>query len=93
MNQIIKDDNFQEIAVNVKPDAKKRVILSKAPIAEGVTFHVYCNELGQIILDPHISIPAAEVWLYKNMEAFEAVQTGIKEASDGKVSKIDLNEL
>ena len=93
MKQIIKDDNFREIAVDVKPDAKKRVVLSKAPIAEGITYHVYCNEIGQIILDPHISIPAAEVWLYKNREALEAVQIGIKEATEGKVSKLDLTDL
>ena len=92
-NQIIKNDNFREIAKGVKPDAKKRVILSKAPVAEGVTYHVYCNEIGQIVLDPHISIPASEVWLYKNREAVEAVEAGLKEAAKGKVTKIDLNDL
>ena len=92
-NQIIKNDNFREIAVGVKPDAKKRVILSKAPVAEGVTYHIYCNEIGQIVLDPHINIPASEVWLYKNREALEAVEVGLREAAEEKVSKIDLNDL
>ena len=93
MNQIIKNENFREIAVDVKPDAKKRIGLSKAPLAEGVKYHIYCNELGQIVLDPHVSIPASEVWLYKNEEAVEAVNAGIKEAAEGKVSKIDLDNL
>jgi len=93
MNQIIKNDNFRELAVDVKPDAKKRIVLSKAPVGEGVTYHIYCNEIGQIILDPHISIPASEVWLYKNKEALEAVEIGIREAAEGKVSKIDLDDL
>ncbi len=93
MKQIIKNDNFRELAVDVKPDAKKRIVLSKAPIAEGVTYHIYCNEIGQIILDPHVSIPASEVWLYQNREAVEAVQIGLKEAAEGKVTKIDLNDL
>lgn len=93
MSQIIKDDNFREIAFNVKPDAKKRIVLSKAPVADGVTYHIYCNELGQIILDPHVSIPASEVWLYRNHEAREAVEVGLSEAANGKVSKIDLNDL
>ncbi len=93
MKQIIKNDNFHEVAVNVKPDAKKRIVLSKAPIAEGVTYHIYCNEIGQIILDPHVSIPASEVWLYQNKEALEAVQTGIREVAEGKVTGIDLNDL
>ncbi len=93
MNQIIKNDNFREIAVDVKPDAKKRIVLSKAPLSEGVKYHIYCNEIGQIVLDPHISIPASEVWLFKNKEALEAVEAGIIEATEGKVSKIDLNDL
>ena len=93
MNRIIKNDNFREIAAGVKPDTKKRIVLSKASVEEGVTYHIYCNEIGQIILDPHISIPASEVWLYKNREALESVQIGIQEASEGKVSKVYLNDL
>lgn len=92
-SKIIKNNKFSKIATNVKPDVKKRIVLSKVSIAEGVTYHIYCNEIGQIILDPHISIPASEVWLYKNAEAREAVATGLKEASEGKISKINLNEL
>ncbi len=93
MKQIIKNNNFREVAVDVKPDAKKRIVLSKAPVAEGVTYHIYCNEIGQIILDPHVSIPASEVWLYKNREALEAVQAGIREAAEGKVTKIAPEDL
>ena len=92
-NQIIKNNKFRKIASDVKPDVKKRIVLSKACISEGVTYHIYCNEIGQIILDPHISIPASEVWLYKNTEALEAVATGVKEAGEGKISKINLDEL
>ena len=92
-NKIIKNDKFRKIATNVKPDIKKRIVLSKVPVAEGVTYHIYCNEIGQIILDPHISIPASEIWLYKNSQAHEAVAVGLKEATDGKVSKINLNDL
>jgi len=93
MSQIIKNNNFREIAVDVKPDAKKRVVLSKVPVEEGVTYHIYCNEIGQIILDPHVSIPASEVWLYRNREALEAVEAGIRDAAEGKMSKVDLKEL
>ena len=93
MKQIIKNDNFRELAVDVKPDAKKRIVLSKAPIADGVTYHIYCNEIGQIILDPHVSIPASEVWLYQNKEALESVYAGLRDAAEGKVTKIDLNDL
>jgi hypothetical protein len=92
-NKIIKNDKFRKIATNVKPDVKKRIVLSKALITEGVTYHIYCNEIGQIVLDPHVSIPASEAWLYQNTQAREAVAVGLKEASEGKVSKINLNNL
>jgi hypothetical protein len=91
--KIIKSDNFKQIATNVKPDAKKRIIISKAHIAEGVTYHIYSNEIGQIILDPHVSIPASELWLFNNQSALKSVVTGLKEAAEGKVSKINPKEL
>jgi hypothetical protein len=92
-SKIIKNDKFRRIATNVKPDAKKRIAISKAHQANEVTYHIYCNEIGQIILDPQISIPASDIWLYDDPEAREAVATGLKEASQGKISKINLDEL
>jgi len=92
-SEIIKNAKFRKIASNVKPDSKKRIILSKACQSEDVTYHVYCNEIGQIILDPQISIPASEAWLFNNSEAKEAVATGLKEAAEGKISKVNLEEL
>ncbi len=38
-------------------------------------------------------IPALEVWVYTNAEAIEAVAAGLKEAAEGKVSKINLSDL
>jgi hypothetical protein len=92
-SKIIKNDKFRRVATNVKPDAKKRIAISKACQADEVTYHVYCNEIGQIILDPQVSVPASEIWLYKDPEAREAVTIGLREASQGKISKIKLDEL
>ena len=39
------------------------------------------------------TIPPLETWLYKNKEAFESVQRGLKESSEGKISKLNLDEL
>lgn len=39
------------------------------------------------------TIPPSETWLYKNKEAFESVQRGLKESSEGKISKLNFNEL
>ena len=38
-------------------------------------------------------IPSSEAWLYKNKEALESVKRGLKNAAEGKVSKLDLNKL
>ena len=92
-SSILKGGTFRRIAANVKPDAKKRVVISRAPAGEGVTYHVYANEIGQIILDPQVSIPASEAWLYQDKEARDAVIAGLREAVAGKTSRVDLKSL
>ena len=39
------------------------------------------------------TIQPTEIWLYKNKEAFESVQSGLKESSEGKISKLNLDEI
>lgn len=93
MATIIKDTEWIEIAGNVKPDSKKRVILPKTLVQEGITYHIYHNRLGQIVLDPQVTIPASEAWLFKNPEAIAAVRQGLSDAAQGKISKINPDEL
>ena len=93
MTTIIKDDDFQKVAESVKPDSKKRVGLAKAHVQEGITYHVYSNSLGQIILDPQVTIPASEVWLFNNPDALASVRRGLSDAAQGRVSKVDLDTL
>jgi len=90
---IIKDTDFQRVAESVKPDAKKRVVLQKIQMLEGVTYHIYSNSLGQIVLDPQVTIPASEVWLFNNPDALVSVRRGLSDAAQGKVSKVDLDAL
>jgi hypothetical protein len=74
------------IARDVRPDAKKRVTLGKAltGLDEDVRFDVYQNDSGQIVLDPQVSIPASEAWLYRNPEALASVRRGLQQAVEGK---------
>jgi hypothetical protein len=88
MAMIIKDTDFQRVAESVKPDAKKRVVLPKAQVREGITYHIYTNSLGQIVLDPQVSIPASEAWLFNNPEALASVRRGLNDAARGRVSKV-----
>jgi len=89
----IKDTAFEKVADSVKPDAKKRVVLHNVQIQEGITYHIYENSIGQIVLDPQVTIPASEVWLFKNPEALASVKRGLAEAAHGKITKIDLDTL
>ncbi|HYN43180.1 MAG TPA: hypothetical protein VE129_15495 [Thermoanaerobaculia bacterium] len=70
----------------LKPDTKKRLTLGKAlaGLDPDVRFDVYRNEAGQIVLDPRVSIPAREAWLFRNPEALAAVRRGLDEAAQGK---------
>ena len=90
---IIKDTDFQRVAESVKPDAKKRVVLPKIQVSEGVTYHIYSNSMGQIILDPQVTIPASEAWLFNNPDALASVRRGLSDAAQGRVSKVDLDTL
>jgi len=90
---IIKDTDFKRIGESIKPDAKKRVVLPKLQVLEGVTYHIYSNSIGQIILDPQVTIPASEIWLFNNPDALASVQRGLSDAAQGRVSKVDLGTL
>jgi hypothetical protein len=93
MATVIKDTDLEMVAASVKPDAKKRVVLPKALVEEGITFHIYTNKFGQIVLDPQVTIPASELWLFNNPVALASVQRGLADAAQGKVSKVDLDIL
>ncbi|HWN43707.1 MAG TPA: hypothetical protein VNW71_15880 [Thermoanaerobaculia bacterium] len=74
------------IARDVRPDSKRRLTLGKAlsGLDEDVRFDIYRKPDGQIVLDPQVSIPASEAWLYRNPEALASVRRGLQEAAEGK---------
>ncbi len=93
MATIIRDTDFEKVADSVKPDAKRRVVLQKVQTQEGVSYHIYRNSMGQILLDPQVTIPAAEIWLFNNQKALASVRRGLSDAARGRVSKVDLKSL
>lgn len=80
---VIKDNTFEMIGQGVKPDTRRRIVLPNAVIEEGVTYYIYHNSLGQIVLDPQVNIPAYEAWLFKNPEALASVTQGLVESAQG----------
>ena len=74
----------------VRPDAQMRVSLKKAIAAVGEveSFDVYICADSSIVLQPKVSVPAAEAWLFKNPEALASVRRGAEQAAAG-----DLHDL
>lgn len=88
MRGIIKDGDFRLVTEIQKPDAKKRLSLGQALAEEGVAYNVYCNRLGQIVLDPVKAIPAYEAWLFHNKEALAAVKQGLADSAAGRTKNL-----
>ena len=84
--EILKDQEFEEVA-EAKVDAKRRVALGKILAQSVSSYRIYRNTFGQIILDPMVTIPAHEAWLFKNKEAAQLVKRGLEDARKGRVLK------
>lgn len=82
-HDVIRDTELTMVAKSVKPDAKKRIVLPNAVVDEDFTYHIYYNRFGQIILDPQATIPAAELWLFKNKDILAMVDKGMDESANG----------
>jgi len=93
MVNIIEGKDLKRIAGSVKPDTRRRVILPKALVQEGIMYHMYSNSIGQIVLDPQVTVPLSEAWLFNNPDALASVQQGLLDAAQGRVSKVDLDTL
>jgi len=88
-NNIVRDSHFEEVT-EVRVDSKNRVTLGKNKnTTKARIYKVYRNAIGQIILDPQVTIPAHEAWLYQNPEALASVKRGLKDAAQGKTVDLD----
>lgn len=83
---ILKDTEFEEVA-EAKVDAKHRVALGRIVGGPISSYRIYRNRVGQIILDPMVTIPASEAWLFKNREAARLLQAGLADARKGRLAK------
>ncbi len=82
--EILKDAEFEEIT-EARVDSKHRVTLGRTIPGRVTSFRVYRNAHGQVILDPMVSIPAHETWLFKNKRASALVQQGLEDAKRGRL--------
>jgi len=85
------NDEFQEIDTRTI-DSRNRLTIGE--LAQGFNrVKLYKSELGEILLKPVVEIPASELWLFNNKEALEDVQKGLKDLSEGKIIKLDIDKL
>jgi len=84
--EILKDTEFTAVA-EARVDVKRRVALGKALGRAVSSYRIYRNSFGQIILDPMVTIPAHEAWLFKNKEATQLLRQGLADARKGRVTK------
>ena len=85
--EILKDAEFQEVT-HARLDTKHRVTLGRLVAGQVTGFRVYRNTHGQIILDPLVSIPAHEAWLFQNKRAASLVAQGLDDAKRGRLRKV-----
>ena len=79
MATVIKDSNFMGIGKTVTPDSRKRVSLPKALVKEGILYKIYRNSVGQVMLDPQVTIPASELWVFKDKNILAAMDKSMAE--------------
>ena len=84
--EILKDAEFEE-GTEARVDSKHRVGLGRAVPSQVRSFRIYRNAHGQVILDPMVSIPAYEAWLFKNKRASALVRQGLEDAKRGRLVK------
>jgi len=81
------DTELTRVAQGVKPDAKNRVVLPKVLASEDIIYHIYSNSKGQIVLDPQVTIPASELWVFENKDILASIDRGMAESANGQVIK------
>jgi len=90
-NTLTINDEFQEIDTKTIDD---RTCITLGALFKGYKrLKLYKNDRGEILLQPIAEIPASELWLFQNKEALESVKNGLKDAAQGKISKLNLDEL
>jgi hypothetical protein len=90
-NTLKVNDEFLEIGTRTVDD-RTRVTLGDF-FKNFKRVRIYKNQRGEVFIQPVIEIPASESWLFQNKEVLEMVQKGLKDAAEGKISKLNLDEI
>jgi len=90
-NTLRINDEFQEVDTKTIDD---RTRITLGDLFKGYKrVRLYRNDRGEVLLQAITEIPASEVWLFQNKEALESVMEGLEDASEGRISELNLDEL
>lgn len=83
-------DEFIEVTTKTV-DERQRICLGDE--IKGIKrVKLFKSSTGTILLLPLVEVPIQEAWLYKNKKALASVHKGLKEAAEGKISKLNLKK-
>lgn len=82
----MKERNFRVVKELIQPDSQGKLTLEQ--VARAKSYRVMVNDAGQILLDPVLSIPEREAWLWQNPEALSLVQQGIEQSAIGQTENL-----
>ena len=80
-------EEFCILKAEVQPDNRGRLTIGQEVVGEQ-HYRVLRNSAGQILLDPVVSIPTRELWLFQNHAAFASVARGIQQARQGELKDL-----
>ena len=83
---LLRDAHFEEVA-EARVDSKHRITLKRVTGTSITSYRVYRNSVGQIVLDPMVTIPAHEAWLFRNKKAAHMVREGLEDARHKRLVK------
>lgn len=74
-----EDYGFQVVKHSATLDNRGRLTLGFQP--EASAFQVSVNAQGQILLEPVVTLPQRELWLWRNPVAVASVKRGLEQAA------------
>jgi hypothetical protein len=90
-NTVRINDEFKEVDTRTIDD-RNRLTLGEL-LKGSKRVRLYRNNRGEVLVQPVVEIPASELWLFQDKEALENVKKGLKDAAEGRISKLNLDEL
>lgn len=79
----VGNQDFRVVKDAVQADSRGRLTLGS--VVKAKSYRVMVNDTGQILLEPVVSIPERELWLWQNPDALASVQRGIQHSAAGEI--------